>query len=71
LEPFGGRNLRAFGYDMYSEPIRRRAMERARDNGELAYTGKVILIQETEADLQAGMLAYFSGVSRRQYPANH
>jgi Predicted periplasmic ligand-binding sensor domain len=40
LEPFSGRNLRAFGYDMYSEPIRRRAMERSRDNGELAYTGK-------------------------------
>lgn len=59
LEPFVGRNLRAFGYDMYSEPVRRRAMERARDNGELAYTGKVILIQETKADLQAGMLAYF------------
>jgi diguanylate cyclase (GGDEF)-like protein/PAS domain S-box-containing protein len=59
LEPFGGRNLRAFGYDMYSEPIRRRAMERSRDNGELAYTGKVILIQETKADLQAGILAYF------------
>ncbi|AMK77462.1 MULTISPECIES: CHASE domain-containing protein [Methylomonas] len=59
LEPFVGRNLRAFGYDMYSEPIRRRAMERARDNGELAYTGKVILIQETKADLQAGILAYF------------
>jgi diguanylate cyclase (GGDEF)-like protein/PAS domain S-box-containing protein len=59
LEPFSGRNLRAFGYDMYSEPIRRRAMERSRDNGELAYTAKVILIQETNADLQAGILAYF------------
>jgi len=59
LEPFSGRNLRAFGYDMFSDPLRRGAMERARDNGNLAYTGKVFLIQETEADLQAGMLAYF------------
>ena len=28
LEPFTGRNLRAFGFDMFNEPIRRAAMER-------------------------------------------
>ncbi len=33
LEPFADRNLRAFGYDMYSEPVRRAAMEQARDTG--------------------------------------
>ena len=33
LEPFSGRNLRAFGYDMFLEPVRREAMERARDSG--------------------------------------
>src|SRR5574337_634035 len=33
LEPFRDRNLRAFGYDMFSEPVRREAMERARDTG--------------------------------------
>ncbi len=59
LEPFSGRNLRAFGYDMFSEPIRRAAMERARDNGELAISKKVVLVQETQADTQAGLLAYF------------
>lgn len=59
LEPFSGRNLRAFGYDMYSEPVRRTAMEHARDSGEIAYSGKVTLVQETKADVQAGMLAYF------------
>lgn len=59
LEPFFGRNLRAFGYDMFSEPTRRKTMERARDLGELAYTGKVTLLQESKTDVQAGMLAYF------------
>lgn len=59
LEPFSGRNLRAFGYDMYSEPTRRKAMEHARDHGELAYSGKVTLVQETQTDPQAGLLAYF------------
>jgi two-component sensor histidine kinase len=58
LEPFSGRNLRAFGYDMFSEPIRRAAMERARDLNEPALSGKVILVQETEHDVQFGTLMY-------------
>jgi PAS domain S-box-containing protein len=58
LEPFSGRNLRAFGYDMFSEPIRRKAMEEARDFNVAALSGKVILVQETGKDLQAGTLMY-------------
>jgi len=58
LEPFRDRNLRAFGYDMFSEPIRRKAMERARDTGEIAMSGKVKLVQETDRDVQAGFLMY-------------
>ncbi|WFP48753.1 CHASE domain-containing protein [Methylomonas sp. EFPC3] len=59
LEPFYGRNLRAFGFDMFSEPVRREAMERARDSGDLAYSGKVTLVQDSKANPQAGMLAFF------------
>ena len=44
LEPFGGRNLRAFGFDMFSEPTRRAAMERARDSGAAAISGMVTLV---------------------------
>jgi PAS domain S-box-containing protein len=58
LEPFAGRNLRAFGYDMFSEPTRRAAMERARDSGSAALSGKVTLVQETETDVQPGVLMY-------------
>ena len=58
LEPLDGRNLRAFGYDMYSEPTRRLAMDRARDTGEPAMTHKVTLVQETDQDVQAGFLIY-------------
>lgn len=58
IEPFEGRNLRAFGFDMYSEPVRRAAMERARDGNIAALSGKVILMQETEQDVQAGTLMY-------------
>jgi signal transduction histidine kinase len=58
LEPFSGRNLRAFGYDMYSEPVRRAAMSRACDAGEPALSGKVTLVQETTTDVQAGFLIF-------------
>jgi signal transduction histidine kinase len=58
LEPFAGRNLRAFGYDMYSEPVRHEAMDRARDTGEPALSGKVRLVQETNVDVQPGFLIY-------------
>lgn len=58
LEPFTGRNLRAFGYDMFSEPVRRNAMERARDNDIAALSGKVTLVQESGDNPQAGTLMY-------------
>ena len=58
LEPFTGRNLRAFGYDMFSEPIRRKAMETSRDSDNAILSDKVILVQETNDDLQSGALMY-------------
>ena len=58
LEPFTGRNLAAFGYDMYSEPIRRQAMLRAARLGETSATEKVTLVQETHGKVQAGILLY-------------
>ncbi|MBY4595014.1 CHASE domain-containing protein [bacterium BD-1] len=58
LEPFRDRNLRAFGYDMFSEPVRREAMERARDTGEASLSGRVVLVQETGSEVQAGTLMY-------------
>ncbi len=58
LEPFSGRNLRAFGYDMFSEPVRRAAMEQARDENSAVLSGKVVLVQETNEDVQAGTLMY-------------
>ncbi|MDD5300123.1 MAG: PAS domain S-box protein [Gallionella sp.] len=58
LEPFADRNLRAFGYDMYSEAVRRAAMEQARDSGKSSISSKVRLVQETEQDVQSGFLMY-------------
>ena len=58
LEPFDWRNQRAFGYDMYSNPVRREAMDRAIQTGEPAMSGMVTLVQETTTDVQRGWLYY-------------
>lgn len=58
IEPFDERNRRAFGYDMLTEPIRRAAMEQARDSGRPVVSGRVTLLQEDAHDTQAGILLY-------------
>jgi diguanylate cyclase (GGDEF)-like protein len=58
LEPFDWRNQRAFGYDMFSEPTRRKAMQQARDTNNIITSGKVTLVQETERNTQPGFLMY-------------
>ena len=68
IEPFSGRNLRAFGYDMFSEPVRRAAMIAARDSGQAALSGKVVLVQEGKGGVQSGVLMYLP-VYRSGMPA--
>ncbi len=58
LEPLDERNKRAFGYDMFSEAMRRKAMTEAARTGSTAMTGIVKLLQETEEDIQNGFLVY-------------
>ncbi|MEQ9491599.1 MAG: CHASE domain-containing protein [Alphaproteobacteria bacterium] len=58
LEPFDWRNQRAFGYDMWSNQMRRDAMARARDNGIASTSGMITLVQETDDDVQKGFLTY-------------
>jgi PAS domain S-box-containing protein len=58
LEPLDRRNQAAIGYDMFTEPVRRAAMERARDTGIPAASGRVILVQEIDPEKQAGFLIY-------------
>ena len=58
IEPLDSRNQAAIGFDMFTEPVRRQAMERARDTGTAAASGKVTLIQETDEHKQAGFIIY-------------
>src|SRR5688572_12532303 len=58
LEPLDERNKPAIGYDMFSEPTRRAAMEQARDTGQPTATAILTLITETAQDRQRGFLIY-------------
>ena len=59
LEPRDRRNQVAIGYDMFTEPVRREAMEKARDTGLPAASGRVTLVQEIDPNQkQPGFLIY-------------
>ncbi|AKJ29142.1 CHASE domain-containing protein [Caldimonas brevitalea] len=58
LEPADARNRAALGYDMYSEPLRREAMERAALSSQVAATDLVTLKQEIDARKQPGFLVF-------------
>lgn len=58
INPLDWRNRRALGFDMYTEATRRQAISLARDSGEAMLTGPIKLRQETEQDVQAGLILY-------------
>jgi PAS domain S-box-containing protein len=59
IEPSEGPNVRALGYDMYSDPTRRAAMDRARDTGLPTASASVTLVQDAgEKQQRAGFLMY-------------
>ena len=59
LEPATELNKDAIGYDMFTEPVRRQAMETARDTGSPTASGRVTLVQERKVtNKQWGFLIY-------------
>jgi PAS domain S-box-containing protein len=58
ISPLDWRNRRALGYDMFSESVRRAAIEQALSSGAAALTAPLTLKQETEADVQGGVMLY-------------
>lgn len=67
IEPFSGRNLAAFGYDMYTETVRRTAMNYAVEKNVASLSGRVTLLQENNGAVQAGMLMYLP-IYKKNYP---
>ena len=59
LEPFHAVHQTVLGYDMYSEPVRRAAMERARDAAAPAMTGRLrLVIEDAYEEVQSGYILY-------------
>lgn len=56
LDPLNESNKKAIGYDIFSEKIRRDAIEYARGSGTTSITRKIILVQEGENNVQSGLL---------------
>ena len=67
IEPFSGSNLQAFGYDIFSETVRRKTIEHARDENLASLSGKLMLVQQSEGDLQAALL-FIAPVYKRGLP---
>ncbi|PSF10663.1 bifunctional diguanylate cyclase/phosphodiesterase [Marinobacter fuscus] len=59
MEPGSTGNRKALGYDAFSDPVHRVAMERARDRAIPTVTGKVVLVQESVGEDQASFLMYY------------
>ena len=69
LEPLNESNQRAIGFDIYSEDLRRAAIERAIETGEISMTAKITLVQEDAQDAQAGVLVILPTYKSGTMPA--
>lgn len=69
LEPFDWRNRRAFGYDMWSNDLRREGMKSSMETGNAVASGLITLKQETDKDIQKGFLLYLP-VYKKNFPIN-
>lgn len=66
LEPDDERNKAAFGYDMFTESVRRNAMQQAVEENSSSISGKVTLQQEIYGRQQAGFLMYVPVYQKNQ-----
>ena len=55
IEPMAG-NQRAVGFDLASNPVRKAALEQARDTGQMVSSARITLVQETAK--QSGILVF-------------
>ena len=68
LEPATDKNNFALGYDMSTEPVRRQAMDTARDTGKATASGKVKLVQERGFQAQQSGFLIYAPVYRKNAP---
>jgi PAS domain S-box-containing protein len=59
IHPTDWRNRRVLGFDLFSEATRREAIISSRDSGNPVLTGPLRLKQETDQNVQSGVLLFF------------
>ncbi|MEX5452529.1 CHASE domain-containing protein, partial [Stutzerimonas stutzeri] len=59
IHPTDWRNRRVLGFDLFSEATSREAIISSRDSGNPVLTGPLRLKQETEQNVQSGVLLFF------------
>src|SRR5688572_8180072 len=64
-QPENERNRALIGFDMFTEPIRRAAMERARDTGQPAASHRVAPVTQVNNDISSGGFLICAPVYRR------
>lgn len=69
VEPFDRVQRKTLGYDMSTDDVRNRAIERARDSGQPIISDKVNLLQETDENVLSGFLL-FVPIYRNGLPSN-
>jgi diguanylate cyclase (GGDEF)-like protein/PAS domain S-box-containing protein len=58
IEPANLRNRRAYGFDLLSDPVRRAALERARDTGVPILSARISLMMDDPGNTQPGFLLF-------------
>src|SRR5688572_2453413 len=69
-QPESERNRSLIGFDMSTEPVRRAAMERARDTGLPAASHRVAPVTQISSDQSPGGFLIYAPVFRRNQPAS-
>jgi PAS domain S-box-containing protein len=69
-QPLSERNLTLIGFDMSTEPLRRAAMERARDTGQPAASHRVAPVTQVANDNAQGGFLIYAPVYRRNQPVS-
>ena len=68
LEPLTDQNKKALGFDIYSEPNRRAAIENAFRTAEISMTAPITLVQNESNDVQAGVLVVLPSYATKDRP---
>ena len=58
IEPLEGENLKVLGFDVSTIDVAREALDRARDTGQLAVSGRLPLLQGQEKGMLPGLVMY-------------